>query len=73
MAGLPPARRQAQPQVDNEEEKRKRAAKAFGAIAKVSILTDPKIAATGGEGERIRKQIGSTGSPKTLLGAATRN
>lgn len=73
MAGLPPQQRQPQPIVDNDEEKRKRAAKAFGRIAKVSILRDPKIASTGGEGERIRKQIGSTGSPSTLLGGATRN
>lgn len=30
------------------------------------------IASTGGEGERIRKRIGQSGSPKSLLTGATR-
>lgn len=72
MAGLPPSARRPQTQVDGDEEKRKRAAKAFGSIAKVSLLRDPKIPTTGGEGELARRQIGATGSPKTLLNSATR-
>jgi len=72
MAGLPPTTR---PQVrpDDDEEKRKRAAKAFGKISKISIVRDPNIPSTGGEGERIRRKIGATGNPGTLLGSATRN
>jgi len=72
MAGLPSSAIRPQTQVDGDEEKRKRATKAFGSIVKVSLLRDPKIPKTGGEGEAARKQIGATGSPKTLLNSATR-